>query len=59
MRKFFTRVGLGLFVVLGFANAGLVVPTPDYTDLYAVGTVALGVMLVVFLVRRAIAFFSR
>lgn len=51
--------GVAVVAASSMANAALTTPTVAYDDLYAVGTLALGVAVVVFLVKKAIGFFGR
>ena len=51
-------VATGLSAVGAFADGtgNIAVPTPDYTDFYAIAGVAIGVGLVVMLAKRAKSF---
>ncbi len=56
-KKLATAVALGLSSIGAFADGGnIAVPTPDYTDFYAIAGVAIGVGLVVMLAKRAKSF---
>lgn len=59
MKKFLSYVSVAMIALGTFANAALTPPTVSYDDLYAIGTLALGVVVVVFLVKKAIAFFGK
>ncbi|MDD5406045.1 MAG: hypothetical protein PHE73_03770 [Sulfurovaceae bacterium] len=53
-------LAVGSAVVVGATGAmagDLVMPTVDYTDLYSAGTLAIGVSVVIMLIRRAIHLF--
>lgn len=57
MKKIITTLmALGLGAVSAFATANVTVPTPDYTDFYAIVGVALGVTLIVSLARKGKSF---
>ncbi len=56
-KKIATAVAMGLSAVGAFADGGnIAVPTPDYTDFYAIAGVAISVSLVVMLAKRAKSF---
>lgn len=56
MKKFLGYLVVGLALASSFANAALTPPVADYADIYTMASYSLGILVVLFLLKKAMSF---